>query len=141
MNYIARIVIPSESEGPGGVGGAQPEGAAASRRTPNESEGVGIFPFPSLLEWMRIVRRGLTEPNGPSEVETLSLPQSHLQFLAELSRRLNPATPEVFGNAHALRTLLDRLEEAQIDLSAASSEEKIARIATAALRQRRRKAR
>ena len=70
-------------------------------------------------------------------METIALAEAHLQFLTQLSRELNPTVAEPFGRPHAIRTLLEGLEEAELDLSGASSEEEIARVAAAALRARR----
>lgn len=43
-------------------------------------------------------------------VETVAISQTHLEFLGLISREMNPEMPLAFGHAHALRTLLDRLE-------------------------------
>ncbi|HUP49970.1 MAG TPA: hypothetical protein VNA04_14380 [Thermoanaerobaculia bacterium] len=90
---------------------------------------------------MRLVQASPAEPGEESEIETVVLTPTQLAFLGRLSRGINPAMPSAFGDAHAVRTLLERLEEAQLDLSAASSEDEIARIASAALRQRKRRSR
>ena len=73
----------------------------------------------------------------PTETETVDLSYAQYEALRGLSHDLNPDTPMVFGGAHAVRTLLDRIEETGIDLSDASSEDEIVEIATAALRRRR----
>jgi hypothetical protein len=66
----------------------------------------------------------------------LSLPQ--YESLRRLSGDLNPDTPMAFGGAHAVRTLLERIEETGIDLSDASSEDEVVELATAAFRRSRR---
>lgn len=67
-------------------------------------------------------------------VETIALSQAHLDFLAAVSERINPDMPAAFGRAHVVRTLLERLEDTEVNLSDASSEEKLAEIAAAGLR-------
>ncbi|HEU4521938.1 MAG TPA: hypothetical protein VFT12_08045 [Thermoanaerobaculia bacterium] len=86
---------------------------------------------------MRLVATTPTERPAETEIETILLSPAHLEFLGQLSRTLNPDMPVAFGGPHAVRTLLERLEEAELDLSAASSEQEITRVATAGLRQRR----
>jgi hypothetical protein len=75
----------------------------------------------------------LPETNAGS-VETIAISQAHLDFLRAVSERINPNMPAAFGRAHVLRTLLERLEEAELNLSDASSEEELAEIAAAGLR-------
>src|SRR6266849_1750325 len=62
--------------------------------------------------------------------ETVVLSGAHIEYLERISPELNPA----FGWSHAIRTILDRFEQSGIDLTAASSEEEIARLAAAQLR-------
>jgi hypothetical protein len=51
---------------------------------------------------------------------------------------MNPDMPIAFGAPHAIRTLLERIEEAGVDLTSASTEEELTRIAVDGLRRRRR---
>jgi hypothetical protein len=78
----------------------------------------------------------LVQQNGESEgdanpaTETITLSVAQVEYLEQISPELNPA----FGWSHAIRTILDRFEQSGIDLTAASSEEEIARLAAAQLR-------
>lgn len=67
--------------------------------------------------------------------EILGLSQTHASFLERVSRGMNPDMPAVFGWPHAIRAILDHFEESGIDFTAASSEEEIAEIAAAGLRE------
>ncbi len=71
-------------------------------------------------------------PNGTTE--TIFLPEEHVEYLERMSQELNPAMANAFGWSHAIRTILDRFEQSGIDLTAASSEEEIALLAAAKLR-------
>lgn len=62
---------------------------------------------------MRLVAATPTDSKKEAEVETLLLSPVHLEFLGQLSRELNPAMPLAFGAPHVVRTLLEKLEEAQ----------------------------
>ena len=73
--------------------------------------------------------------NAPSELETLALSDRHLDYLGQIVRELNPDMPASFGLPHLIRTILDRVEQSGIDLTDASSEEDIARLAAGRLRQ------
>ena len=86
---------------------------------------------------MRLVATEPVEQAEETAIETILLSPAQIEFLGQLSRDFDPAMPAAFGFPHAVRTLLDRLEQAELDLSAASSEQEITREATAALRQRR----
>ena len=66
--------------------------------------------------------------------ETVFLSQRHVSFLAKMSNEINPAMPKAFGWPHAIRTILDRIEESKIDLTVASSEHEIAQLAAGELR-------
>ena len=66
--------------------------------------------------------------------ETIFLSQRHASFLAKMSDEINPAMPKAFGWPHAIRTILDRIEESKIDLTVASSEHEIAQLAAGELR-------
>ena len=85
---------------------------------------------------MRLVAAISPKPYIETEVETLLLSTAQREYLGQLSEGLNPAMPFAFGGAQAVRALLEHLENAQLDLSAASSEDDVTSIATAALRQR-----
>jgi hypothetical protein len=71
----------------------------------------------------------------PNELETIVLSGKHLDYLGEIAREMNPDMPESFGLPHLIRAILDRVEESGIDLTAAGSEEEIARLAAGRLRQ------
>jgi hypothetical protein len=66
--------------------------------------------------------------------ETIFLSHRHASFLAKMSDEINPAMPKAFGWPHAIRTILDRIEESKIDLTVASSEHEIAQLAAGELR-------
>ena len=68
------------------------------------------------------------------DLETLVLSDRHLEYLEEISRSMNPAMPRAFGWPHAIRVILDRIEESGIDLTDAASEEEIAVLAAGKLR-------
>ena len=65
------------------------------------------------------------EPKEPGKqtgsIETVVIPQSHLDYLGRVSREMNPEMPLAFGTAHLVRTLLERLEEAGIEGTAATA--------------------
>jgi len=75
--------------------------------------------------------------NVTNELETLSLSDRHLDYLGRIVRELNPDMPASIGLPHLIRTILDRVEQSGVDLTAASSEEDIARLAAGRLRQTR----
>ena len=83
---------------------------------------------------MRVVNAKNQHPGDETEIETVVLSQAQLDFVARLSRSLNPDMPMAFGGAHVIRALLERLEEADIDLRGAQSEEDVTRIAATSLR-------
>ena len=70
------------------------------------------------------------------ELETLVLSDRHLEYLEQISRAINPEMPKAFGWPHAIRAILDRIEESGIDLTDAASEEEIAALAAGKLRRR-----
>src|SRR5436309_14616296 len=78
----------------------------------------------------------VVDPTSESEspvapaTETIVLSEAQLDYLEQISPELNPE----FGWSHAIRAILDRFEQSGIDLTAASSEEEIARLAAAQLR-------
>ena len=57
------------------------------------------------------------DPQHESELETVMLSSTQLDYLDGQSRRLNPDMPAAFGRAHVLRSLLERLEESGLDLT------------------------
>ena len=73
-------------------------------------------------------------PGPCDELETIVLDDRHLDYLGQLSYEMNPDMPESIGFAHLIRTIIDRVEESGIDLTDASSEEDIARLAAGRLR-------
>ena len=84
---------------------------------------------------LKLMKPAEVEPaDGDSAVETLLLPDEQIAYIAETSKNLNPEMPSAFGWPHVIRTLLDRFEESGIDLTAADSEEEIARVAATELR-------
>lgn len=90
---------------------------------------------------MRVVAAKTEFPTSETESETVVLTQAQLEYVAELSRGVNPEMPMAFGGAHVIRTLLERIEEAEIDLCEAQSEEDVTRIAATGLRWRNRRSR
>ena len=75
--------------------------------------------------------------NAANELETLALSDRHLDYLGRVARELNPDMPASIGLPHLIRTILDRVEQSGIDLTEASSEEDIARLAAGRLGQKR----
>jgi len=71
--------------------------------------------------------------------ETVLLSRRHVSFLTKMSREISPAMPEAFGWPAAIRTIIDRMEESNIDLTAAGSEREIARLAADELRTKRKR--
>ena len=86
---------------------------------------------------MRLAAAISADTHSGSEIETIHLSAEHTEFIERLSTRINPDMPPAFGNAHVVRMLLERIEEAQIDLTSLVSEDEIATTAAAAQRQRR----
>ena len=83
---------------------------------------------------MRVVAAKNELPTSQTEIETIVLTQAQLDYVAQLSRGVNPEMPMAFGGAHVIRTLLERIEEAGIDLGDAKSEDDVTRIAATGLR-------
>ena len=89
---------------------------------------------------MRVVAIAPPSPTvAETDSETVVLSEAQLQLLAAICHRLNPDMPMAFGGAHVIRTLIERLDEAGIDLADAKSEEEIARVAANGLRKLRRR--
>ena len=83
--------------------------------------------------------KGMTEIGAGvacNEIETLLLSGRHLDFLDSLIQEMNPEMPGAFGWPHAIRTILERIEDSGIDLTDARSEEEIAQLAAGRLRGR-----
>lgn len=76
-----------------------------------------------------------TRQGAPNELETIALSGEHLDYLGRIAREMNPDMPASFALPHLIRTILDRVEQSGIDLTAACSEEEIARLAAGLLRQ------
>lgn len=74
------------------------------------------------------------EEGRTNELETLVLSGKHLDYLDRLAKEMNPGMPASFGLPHLIRTIIDRVEESGVDLTGASSEEEIARLAAGRLR-------
>jgi hypothetical protein len=83
------------------------------------------------------VNRSVAGPEPATE--TILLSKRHASFLAKMSAEINPAMPKAFGWPHAIRTILDCIEEGDIDLTAASSEHEIAQLAAGELRAKNRR--
>ncbi|HVS32846.1 MAG TPA: hypothetical protein VMS98_15485 [Thermoanaerobaculia bacterium] len=73
-----------------------------------------------------------------SDIETLLITGSQMAYLHRQSKGLNPDMPVAFGAPHAIRTLLEQLEEAGVDLTSASTEQEVTRTAVDGLRRGRR---
>jgi len=82
---------------------------------------------------MKLVATKTTPTDASSSIETLSVSGTQFAFLGQLARQLNPDMPMQFAGAHVIRTLLERFEESGIDLTAASSEAEITRVAASGL--------
>jgi hypothetical protein len=72
---------------------------------------VGIPPRRSLLDRMRLVAAEPQNQDDQAEIETVLLSPTLMQYLRQVSTAIDPSMPFAFGGAHAVRTLLDRLEE------------------------------
>jgi len=90
---------------------------------------------------MKLVAAKKVEENGPANIETVILPETQLHRLGRVAAAVNPDMPMAFAGAHIIRTLLERFEEADIDLTGATSEEELTRIAARGLRERNRQSR
>jgi hypothetical protein len=83
---------------------------------------------------MKLVSMNGSVAGQDPATETIFLSQRHASFLAKMSGEINPEMPKAFGWPHAIRTILDRIEESKIDLTVASSEYEIAQLAAGELR-------
>jgi hypothetical protein len=70
--------------------------------------------------------------------ETLLLTLDQVEFLQTASQAINPGAHPRFGLPHAVRVLLDYIEESGIDLTVAGSEDEIAALVGGQLENRRR---
>ena len=86
---------------------------------------------------MKLVAPKTTPADVPSNIETVVISSAQLRFLGDLAKQINPDMPMQFAGAHVIRTLLERFEESGIDLTAASSEEEVTRVAANGLIARR----
>lgn len=85
---------------------------------------------------MKLVAAEKIEQETPSDTETFVISRAQLDYLGRIAHQINPDMPMAFAGAHVIRTLLERFEESGIDLTAASSEEELTRVAARELRQR-----
>ena len=69
-----------------------------------------------------------------SEIETLFVTAAQQAYLGQQTKAVNPDMPIEFGAAHVIRTLLERMEESGVDVSEASTEDEVTRVAVARLR-------
>jgi len=85
---------------------------------------------------MHLIPKTCEAPAGrTNDLETIALSDRHLDYLGRIARDMNPDMPASLGLPHLIRTILDRVEQSGIDLTDASSEEDIARLAAGPLRQ------
>ena len=71
----------------------------------------------SNLKLLRIPAN-VPPPPAAGSIETISIPQTHFDFLLSVSHEMNPRMPGGIGGAHVIRALLERLEEAGADAAA-----------------------
>src|SRR6476661_7902372 len=90
---------------------------------------------------MKVVTAKTVDSASTNDIETFVVSRTQLQYLADVARDMNPDMPMAFAGAHVIRTLLERIEESGIDLTGASDEEELTRIATRGLRERAREQR
>ena len=87
---------------------------------------------------MKLVAAKTVDPETPNDIETFVISRAQLDYLGRLANEMNPEMPFAFAGAHVIRTLLERFEETGIDLTEASSEQELTRVAARAMRQRHR---
>src|SRR5689334_3069076 len=92
-----------------------------------------------MVRTLKVLSSAETVGAASHELETLLLSDEHLDYLERLCHSMNPEMPPAFGWPHAIRAILDRMEE--IDLTDASSEEEIAQLAAGQLRRNERRQR
>jgi hypothetical protein len=88
---------------------------------------------------MKLTSLNRSVAGSESATETIPLSKQHASFLEKISDDINPAMPKAFAWPHAIRTILDRMEQSNIDLTAASSEHEIAQLAAGELRAKNRR--
>ena len=67
-------------------------------------------------------------------IETVTLTPEQAAYLGRLSSAINPDMPAAFGLPFVIRQLIDRFAAAGMDLTGASTEDEIARLAASHLR-------
>jgi hypothetical protein len=87
---------------------------------------------------MKLVAAKTVESETSREIETFVVSRAQLDYLGRLANEMNPDMPLAFGGAHVIRTLLERFEQSGIDLTEATSEQEVTRLAAQALRRRNR---
>ncbi len=85
---------------------------------------------------MKLVAARTVEEGADNDTETIVVPQAQFDYLSRVGSELNSAMPMAFAGAHVIRTLLERFEETGIDLTEATSESELTRIAAHGLRAR-----
>lgn len=85
---------------------------------------------------MKLVATSPVSPDPQNDVESFVVSRAQFDFLGRVARDINPDMPMAFAGGHIIRTLLERIENSGIDLTAASTEEEITRIAARELRER-----
>lgn len=84
---------------------------------------------------MKVLSATCPTPTAPDTAAVeIMLSAEHTAFLERLRQEIGPDMPVAFGWPHAIRTILERIEESGIDLTDASSEEEIARLVAGKLR-------
>lgn len=81
---------------------------------------------------MKLVRTEKTTATAPTDIETVAMSGAHLDFLDRIGRRMNADMPSAFATPHVIRTLLDRIAASGVDLTDATSEDDVARLAARA---------
>jgi hypothetical protein len=90
-----------------------------------------VLPVTPLVGAVRMHLMPPTEKRtgAVNDVETIDLSRRHLDFLARLARQTHPGMPAAFGLPHVIRAILDRAEQSGVDLTEASSEADVTRLA------------
>jgi len=90
---------------------------------------------------MKLVAAKAVDSGNSNDVETFVISRTQLDYLGRLANEINPDMPMAFAGAHVIRTLLERFEDSGTDLTEASSEEELTRIAAREMRERQRESR
>jgi hypothetical protein len=90
---------------------------------------------------MKLVAAKAVDSGNSNDVETFVISRTQLDYLGRLANEINPDMPMAFAGAHVIRTLLERFEDSGTDLTEASSEEELTRIAAHKMRERHRESR